>query len=352
VTRNHPLRALGLLAVVLAATLVAACSSEASTRSATDDGPTTTAAQVTVPETIPAGTVLKLGDQLDYLKTVLAVSGQDQDLPYTIEYAGFIGGPPMLQAFQGGAIDAGFVASTPLIFAQAAGQDIAAVAGWAMEHGSGGLISADPSIEGWDDIEGKRIAYQRGTSAEAAVLLALDQAGLTLADITTVDVPITQVAAAIKGGSADAGISTQPLTSLFIADTPGGREVAKADTITDRGSFLIASSEALADQATTAALADFTIRLVRAFSYLREHPELVADSVYAKQYGLSPEAATEIVAANGPTSFISLPDDIVEPQQKLADLFFAAGQIPAELQVDVEFDARFNDLIQQTQEDA
>ena len=30
----------------------------------------------------------------------------------------------MLQAFQGGAIDTGFVGSTPLIFAQAAGQDI------------------------------------------------------------------------------------------------------------------------------------------------------------------------------------------------------------------------------------
>lgn len=348
-TRNHPLRALGLLAALLATTLLAACSTEASTRTDADVGPTTTAAQVTVRETVPAGTTLRLGDQLDYLKTVLSISGQDQGLPYTLEYAGFIGGPSMLQAFQGGAIDAGFVASTPLIFAQAAGQEIAAVAGWAAEHGAGGLISADPDITGWDDIEGKRIAYQRGTSAEAAVLLALDEAGLTLADITTVDVPITQVAAAIKGGSADAGVSTEPLTSLFIADTPGGREVAKADSITDRGSFLIASSDALADEGTTAALADFTTRLVKAFAFLRENPDLVANSVYAEQYGLTPERAAEIVAANGPTAFISLPDDILEPQQKLADLFFAAGQIPAELKVDAEFDARFNDLIQETQ---
>ena len=50
-----------------------------------------------------------------------------------MKYAVFVGGPPMLQAFQGGAIDTGFVASTPLIFAQAAQQDVVAVAGWASE---------------------------------------------------------------------------------------------------------------------------------------------------------------------------------------------------------------------------
>ena len=68
---------------------------------------------------IPAGTVIKVGDQLDYLKTVLKLSGEDQDFPYKVEYSAFVGGPPMLQAFQAGSIDTGFVGSTPLIFAQA-----------------------------------------------------------------------------------------------------------------------------------------------------------------------------------------------------------------------------------------
>ena len=42
----------------------------------------------------------------------------------------------MLQAFQAGAIDVGFVGSTPLIFAQAAHQDVVGVAGWATPHSS------------------------------------------------------------------------------------------------------------------------------------------------------------------------------------------------------------------------
>ncbi len=346
------------LALVLVGTLAlgltSGCStSDASTRAAaSDDAPTTTAAPVTVPETIPDGTTLRIGDQLDYLKVVLAVSGQDQDLPYALEFASFVGGPPMLQAFQGDKVDAGFVASTPLIFAQAAGQDIKAVAGWAPERGLGGLLSADGSIRDWKDVKGKRIAYQRGTSAEAAVLGGLDSAGLTLDDITTVDVPITQINATLAGGSADAGLSTEPLISLYLQDHPDATLAIDADAITDRASFLIASGTTLDDDAKTAALADFTTRLVKAFAYLNDHRDQLADAVFVKQYGLTRERAQELVeSGNGATEFLPLPGDIAGPQQKLADLFTAAGQIPDPLDVGPEFDSRFNDLVAAAQKE-
>ena len=342
-----------LLALALFATVAGACSSEASTRAgAAEDGPTTTAAPVTTAATIPDGITLRVGDQLDYLKTVLSISGEDQDLPYTLEYANFVGGPPMLQAFQGGALDAGFTASTPLIFAQAANQEITAIAGWAPEKGLGGLITTDPDIEDWADLKGKRVAYQRGTSAEAAVLTGLDEAGLSPEDITTVDVPIIQVASAIKGGSADAGISTEPLISGFVADTPGGRVAIPANDLTDRSSFLIASREALEDEGTSAALADYVARLVRAFRWLGENRQALADSVFAKQYGLSPERAAELAGSTGKTTFFELPGAIGEPQQALADRFHDAGQIPAELDTAKEFDTRFNELVQQEFEGA
>ncbi len=340
-------RALGLILLAGIALLAASCSSEASTRSGDDEsGPTTTAAPVTTAATIPEGITLRVGDQLDYLKTVLEVSGEDQDLPYTLEYANFVGGPPMLQAFQGGALDAGFTASTPLIFAQAANQDITAVAGWAPEKGLGALITTDDSIEDWADLKGKRVAYQRGTSAEAAVLTGLDEAGLSPEDITTVDVPIIQVSSTIKGGSADAGISTEPLISQFVSDTPGGRVAIPADDITDRAAFLIASRDALDDEGVSAALADYAARLVRAFTWLGQNKEALADSVFAKQYGLSPERALELAESTGTTSFFELPGPIGEPQQALADRFVAAGQIPTELDTSKEFDTRFNELVQ------
>jgi sulfonate transport system substrate-binding protein len=344
---------LSVVALALAL-LGAACSGEASTRAdAAGEGPTTTAAPVTAPETIPDGVKLRVGDQFDYLQTVLELSGEDEDLPYDVEYATFLGGPPMLQAFQGDAIDIGFVGSTPLIFAQAADQDIVAVAGWASATGSFyGLVTAPgvDDVQGWEDVRGKRIAYQRGTAGEAVLLQSLDEAGIGFDEITPVDVSQIQVAPTLQGGGADLGISIEPLTSGFIRANPGAKAVARADRITDRSSFLIATRETIDDEGRSAALADYVARLVRSFAHLREHPDEVASDVFTELYGLTPERATELQAENGVTSFYPIPgDDLLEAQQHLADLFVEAGQIPEELDVAAEFDNRFNDLVEQEQ---
>ncbi len=297
---------------------------------------------------IPAGTVIKVGDQLDYLKTVLKLSGEDQSFPYKVEYSAFVGGPPMLQAFQAGSIDSGFVGSTPLIFAQAAQQEITAVAGWATANGSYRLVTAPgvDDIKGWKDLKGKKVTYQQGTAGEAVVLEALDKAGLKLSDITPVNLPITQASAALQGGSADAAVLVEPLTSVFLAANPGGNVVAKANVITDRSSFFIATKDSLGDKAKSAALADYISRLVRAFAYTSSHPDEVAQAVYVDQYKLPLERATELVNENGGTSFVTLPGEVLKAQQKLADLFYAAGEIPAKVDVKKEFSTKFNAVVQ------
>jgi sulfonate transport system substrate-binding protein len=344
-----------LLGTLLAGSVLGACSSDASTRTeGGSDGSTTTALQVAAPEpdAIPAGTTLRVGDQLEYLQTILRLSGEDEDFPYEVEYSSFVGGPPMLQAFQGGALDTGFVGSTPLIFAQAQGQDIVAVAGWAGEKGSYGLVTAPgvDDIAGWGDLAGKRVAYQRGTAGEAALLQALDTAGVAADDVTTVDIPITQATAALTGGSADAAVTVEPLTSVYLASNPTAEVVDHASEITDRSSFLIATRSTLDDEGRSAALADYTARLVRAFTYLRDNPDLVARAVYVEQYGLTPERAAEIIEQQGVGSFLELPGEVEDQQQALADLFVDAGQIPETVDVSAEFDTRFNDLVQEVQD--
>ena len=220
-----------LLAALLSLVAVTACSADASTRAGDEDGgPTTTAAAVELPDEVPT---LRVGDQLEYLQTVLELAGEDEAFPYEVEYSSFVGGPPMLQAFQGGALDTGFVGSTPLIFAQAQGQDIVAVAGWAGEGSAYNLVTAPgvDDIGGWDDLAGARVAYQRGTAAEALLLQALDAAGIDPPEVTTVDLPITQISAALQGGSADAGISVEPLTSAYLAANPTAAAVDDAGQI-------------------------------------------------------------------------------------------------------------------------
>ena len=301
---------------------------------------------------VPSGVTLRIGDQLDYLKTVLSLSGQDQNFPYAIEYGAFIGGPPMLQAFQGNALDAGFIGTTPLIFAQAAGQNLVAIAGWATaEHSSYSLVTAPgkTDIKGWADLKGKTVAYQRGTAGEAVLLQALDSVGLKASDITPVDVSQVLVTSTLEGGSADAGIQAEPLTSAYLAADPTATSVVKAVQLTDRSALFISTTAALADPGKSAALADYATRIVRAFAYLRDHPDQVATGVYVKTYKLTPQRAAALVAENGATSFFAVPGDLLGPQQRLADLFVAAGEIPKKVDVSAEFDPRFNDLILATQ---
>src|SRR5271166_6137299 len=149
------------------------------TVASTGDGSASAAQPSASGTSIPPGTVLRVGEQLKNLSTILALGGQDRNFPYQVQYSEFVGGPPMLQAFEGGSLDVGFIASTPLIFAQAAGQPVTAVAGWASAGSPYALVSAPTvhSIRSWADLRGKRVAFQEGTALESALLEGLQSAG-------------------------------------------------------------------------------------------------------------------------------------------------------------------------------
>jgi sulfonate transport system substrate-binding protein len=304
----------------------------------------------TLSAAIPAGTTLRVGDQLDGLKNVLKDGGQDKNLPYKVEYSAFIGGPPMLQAFQAGALDTGFIGSTPLIFAQAGHQNLVAVAGWANSGSAYQLVVPGGSpITGWASLKGKKVAFQQGTALEAALLTALSGVGLKLSDIQPVNVPTTQISSALQGGSANAGILIEPLTSVFLAANPSAKVVATTTAITDRSNFLIATTKSLDDPAKSAALADYVNRLAKAYAYLAKHPALVITTTYVGQYHLKPARAAIVEKDVGVPGFIHLPGDIASAQQKLADLFQANGEIPSKVDVSAEFDGRFNAIVQKAQ---
>jgi len=328
--------------------LLAACSSAGSSAPAT----TTTSGGTVSTSSIPAGTVLRIGEQLHNLSSILSLGGQDQGFGYTVQYSEFVGGPPLLQAFQGGAEDVGYVFSTPLIYAQSANQGLTAVTTWATENSSYSLVSAPgdaSTLKGWASLKGKRVVYQVGTASEAVLLEGLQSVGLTLSDITTVNLPVTQTAAALQGGSADAGITVEPLLSVYLQANPSAKVVASSNRLTDKSGFLIASASTLADKGKSAALADYLTRLIKAYKVLNANPQLAIDGIYIKQYNLTPARAAAVAKAAGPTTFGQLPGKIVADQQNLANLFFTAQVIPAKIDVSSEFDGRFNSLVTQVQ---
>ena len=347
--RRTPRRlALLLVPLVVLAVTAAACGSDdgSDAAGASNTASTVKGAAATVPDSIPPGTDLRVGDQLDALKNVLGTSGQDKDFAYDVKYANFVGGPPMLQAFQADQVDIGYVADTPLIFAQAAQQDVVAVAGWAPERSSFELIvPPGKGIKSWKDLKGKKVAYQQGTVLEAVVLKGLDEAGLSLDDITTVNVPVTQISATLISGSVDAAILSPPLDVAYLAQQPKATIIDAPTDITLRINFIITTKKALADPAKAAAIGDYVQRLVRGYGWINANPDAWVNALYVAQYKMTPEAGRKVLDHAGDVTFSPLPGDIVPDQQRLADLYLGAGEIPQKIDVKSEFDSRYNALV-------
>jgi sulfonate transport system substrate-binding protein len=334
--------------VFLGAAFVLALSGCGSSSSSGAPSKSQPAAATNVPSSVPPGTTLRIGDQVQLQQTVLASGGQDRGIPYSIQWAGFVGGPSMLQAFHAGAIDVGFVANTPLVFAQAAHQDVVAVAAWASQHGGNELIAAPGSgIGSWHDLKGKKVAYQQGTSGEATLLQGLHGAGLTLHDVKSVNLPFTQIAAALQGGSVAAGILAPPLDSGYLTSHPGAKVVDRPQDLGSRVNYLIASKSAINDAGKAAALRDYILRLGRAFDAIKANPDAFVQRFYVEKYHLTAAAGRALLQQLGTSSFVALSDEVVAAQQKVADLYSDAGEIPAKLDASKEFDDRFADVVRE-----
>jgi sulfonate transport system substrate-binding protein len=300
-------------ALLLAAGGLAACGSAAKV-SLASSASVGSGAATAIPTSVPAGVTLRVADQLNNLNNVLKASGEDTNFPYKVVYSQFVGGPPMLQAFQAGAEDVGFVADSPLIFAQAAKQKVVGVAAWAPESGALALVSAPGvHLSGWASLKGKKVAYQQGTVLEAAVLEGLQSVGLSLKDITSVNLPTTSISAALENGSVSAGILAQPLTAAYLVKEPSAAQVVRANQITDRVDFLIADTSSLSSPGKEAAIADYIGRLQKGYDWINRHPTEWAQDLYVDQYKLPLATATKLEASSGATTFLSLPGTLVPP---------------------------------------
>jgi sulfonate transport system substrate-binding protein len=296
---------------------------------------------------------LRIADQLGYLQGLLHDSGQDTNFPYKVSYSNFVGGPPMLQAFQAGSLDAGYVADTPLVFAQAAHQNVVGIAAWAAQKGTASVVNAPGQhLNGWLALKGQKVAFQQGTVEEAVLLQGLHSVGLSLSDIDPVNLSTTSIIPALHQGLVAAGVLLQPLTGSYFAANPSASTVATDTSITDRTSFLIADSKAIDDAATRAALADYAARITNAVHWVSTHPDDWAQDLYVDDYKVPLATATKLVAEQGRWSMLQLPGPLAGPQQTLADLYTASGDIPSSLDASQEFSTAYNSVVAAAQRKA
>jgi sulfonate transport system substrate-binding protein len=291
------------------------------------------------------GTTLKVADQLHALKSSLDVSGEGQPTDYRIEWANFIGGPPIIAAQTGGSIDVGWMAETPLIFAQAAGSPVkvVAVSQSAKQGGSAYalVVKQDSPIRTAADLKGKSVAFMKGTVLHYFIANLLEKQGLSLKDIKAVQATGFGTGLLDKG-AADAVILTEPfLTELEQARKI--RVIATGAEYTPGLNYLVASEAALADPAKAKAIGDLAARAARAQRWQRENVAKAAPAL-AKRYNVSPEIAARIIERS-PSKYVPIDANIIAAHQAEADLFLKEGLIRKKLDVAPIFDKRYDSIV-------
>lgn len=257
------------------------------------------------------------------LEKALAAQG------WTVTWHEFPAGPQLLEALNAGSVDFGYTGAPPPIFAQAAGKDIVYVGAEPSGTSTEAIVvKAESALTAVADLKGKRVAVQKGSSANFLLVAALRKADLAFSDIEPIYLPPADARAAFESGRIDAWTIWDPYLSAIQASLKV-RVLADYTGLLHPNSFY-ESSRAFTQRAPRQ-LSLLLEELSRAGAWAVANPARVAEQL-APQLGLPKEV---IETWQRRTSYGVQPIDanIVAMQQKVADTFFAEKLIPKPIKV-------------------
>jgi sulfonate transport system substrate-binding protein len=287
-----------------------------------------------------AGSVtLKIGDQQEFIELPLKLSGQLDNLPYRVQFDEFGSGPLVNQAFGAGAINVGFMGDTPAMFAQASNLPLRVIA-VSSTNGPGTTLLArgGSGIHGLGDLRGKKIATTSNTAPDGFLLRVLAAQGLTVKDITLIDVPLLNLGNILESGTVDAATVSQQQLVDYEQAHPDALALTDSRDFHAGYSFTLASDAALGDPATRTALLDFAQRLVRANKWVNTHADEWINQYYVHTLKQTPANGKIIFDGSGSSSYVPIDRQVQNNQQAQADLWTRNGLIPNHVNISPQFD--------------
>jgi sulfonate transport system substrate-binding protein len=303
-------------------------------------GPQPLAVPAAVPVSELSGVTLRVGDQKGGTQALLKAANALDNLPYRIDFSTFTSGPPQIEALNAGRIDFAVTGNTPPVFGAAANAKTRVVSVWdGAQTGEQILVRTNSSIGGVHDLRGKTILVAKGSAAHANVLEHLAEAGLKPKDVKLVFLQPADALSAFANGQGDAWVIWDPYTAQANL-TLKVRSIGSAENGYQFGS---ASAKALTDPQRNAALSDLLVRYQRAAQWARENPEQWAQK-YSTAVGLSLKISA-LAQSRLRRLAVPLDDKVVASEQRLADLFASADQIPEAPDFVKWVDRRFNSVL-------
>jgi sulfonate transport system substrate-binding protein len=293
----------------------------------TDAGARRLALVEALPTSFPRETELSIGDPT--IRLQLAITGQLDDLPFTVEWHNISGGPHTLEAFRGQALDGGSVGDTPPIHAELTGLDIKIVAVQTRSRPSQQLaIAPGAGIKQLPDLRGKRIAYSPGQAQGALVLRVLRKLGLQTSDVELVELSGPEFKDALLSRQVDAAPLGGVGLRRYLNAAGKAGAIALDHGVRDGLSFFYVRTAVLDDPNKAAALREYVKLRTRAQLWSRDHPEQWIAEYYVKDQSLSLDDARYVVDSLGDLNFPADWNEAIALTQETIDLIARASGKP------------------------
>lgn len=274
------------------------------------------------------GLTFTIGEQSDGIKTLASTSGAFKDASYSIKFAKFDYGPPLVAAASTGDVDLGMVGSVPPIVGASKNLGFKVIATQAPYSDKEALeniiVPKGSTAKTFADLKGKKIALPQGSSAHGLVLNALKANGLTPKDVKLVYLDPKSGAAAFDSGKVDAWAIWNPQGAFAIQK--GARVLVPGlPPVDDINLYYVGSEKTLKDDVRRAALTDVLERVAKAYAWGNSHDAEHAEAI-SKDSGVPVEQVNKSLGAyRYRLQYVSA--EKIKSGQTLADNFFDAGEI-------------------------
>jgi sulfonate transport system substrate-binding protein len=178
------------------------------------------------------------------------------------------------------------------------------------------------------DLRGKKIAFNKASSAHLLLIRALEQAGLTYADIEPIFLAPPEARAAFEGGSVDAWVIWNPFLAAAQQEI-GARAIVNGETVSPTRGFTLASDRFVEEQP------DLLIGIIEELqtwtAWIRENKDEYSE-ILAQETGVDVAVWRQSVEVEIPdVTFID--EETIAAQQEVADIFYELELIPEPLDI-------------------
>lgn len=248
---------------------------------------------------------------------------------FDVQWLEFAAGPQQLEALNAGSLDVALTAESPPIFALAAGTPLVyllttAPSGKAVSL----LVAKDSTAKSMADLKGKKVACQKASIGHYLLVRALEDVGLTAQDVEWVFLAPPDASAAFSQNKVDAWFIWEPFVARAL-EKGVGRVLLDGERLKDSGSFYTANRAFV--QAHPQVIRAFIEELEKTEAWSRDHRHEMAEL-------LSPAIQIEVPILERmhdeyTFDLFRMSDPVVANQQRIADMWFKLGSLPARVNV-------------------